>query len=70
MTKYDTTTRITNFNVNWLAIKSACMTTISKQAGKEPGREWKRKLLIWSFGNADIYYQNQLLEYSDYSDFS
>ena len=30
----------------------------------------KRKLLIWSFGNADIYYQNQLLEYSDYSDFS
>lgn len=39
-------TRITNFNVNWLAIKSACMTTISKQAGKEPSKEWKRKLLI------------------------
>lgn len=39
-------TRITNFNVNWLAIKSACMTTISKQAGKEPKKEWKRKLLI------------------------
>lgn len=38
--------RITNFNVDWLAIKSACMTTISKQAGKEPGREWKRKLLV------------------------
>ena len=37
---------ITNFNVNWLAIKSACMTTISKQAGKEPSQEWKRKLLI------------------------
>ena len=29
----------------------------------------KRKLLIWSFGNADIYYQNQLLEYSDDPDF-
>ena len=37
---------ITNFNVNWLSIKSACMTTISKQAGKEPNQEWKRKLLI------------------------
>lgn len=39
-------TRITDFNVNWLAIKSACMTTISKQAGKEPNQEWKRKLLV------------------------
>lgn len=39
-------TRITNFNVNWLAIKSACLTTITKQAGKEPKKEWKRKLLI------------------------
>lgn len=38
--------KITNFNVNWLAIKSACMTTISKQAGKEPSQEWKRKILI------------------------
>lgn len=38
--------RITNFNVDWSAIKSACMTTISKQAGKDPSREWKRKLLI------------------------
>ena len=38
--------RITDFHVNWLAIKGACMTTISKQAGKEPGKEWKRKLLI------------------------
>lgn len=36
MSKYDTTTIITNCNVNWMAIKSACMTTISKQAGKEP----------------------------------
>ena len=45
--KYDTTTKITNFNVNWKNIKSACMTTISKQAGdKEPPKEWKRKLLI------------------------
>ena len=39
--------KITSFNVNWLSIKSACMTTISKQAGdKEPSQEWKRKLLI------------------------
>lgn len=38
--------RITNFNVDWLAIKSACMTTISKQAGKEPNQVWKRKLLV------------------------
>lgn len=39
--------RITEFNVNWDRIKSACMTTVSKQAGdKEPSREWKRKLLI------------------------
>lgn len=39
--------RITNFDVDWMRIKSACMTTISKQAGsKEPSKEWKRKLLI------------------------
>ena len=38
--------KITNFDVNWLRIKQACMTTISKQAGKEPNQEWKRKLLI------------------------
>lgn len=38
--------RITNFNVNWKDIKSACMTTVSKQAGKEPNSEWKRKLLL------------------------
>ena len=45
--KYNTETRITNFNVNWQAIKSACMTTISKEAGdKEPSQEWKRKLLL------------------------
>lgn len=44
--KYNTKATITNFNVNWLAIKGACMTTVSKQAGKEPGREWKRKLLV------------------------
>ena len=37
---------ITDFNVDWLKIKSACMTTISKQAKKEPSQEWKRKLLI------------------------
>ena len=37
--KYNTTTKITNFNVNWKNIKAACMTTISKDAGdKEPER--------------------------------
>lgn len=46
MKKYDTTTKITYFNVDWLKIKSACMTTISKEVGAEPQREWKRKLLI------------------------
>ena len=38
---------ITDFDVDWMKIKSACMTTISKQAGsKEPSKIWKRKLLI------------------------
>lgn len=38
---------ITDFNINWQKIKSACMTTISKEAGpKEPSKEWKRKLLL------------------------
>ncbi len=46
MKKYDTKVRITKFDVDWLAIKSACMTTISKEAGVEPKQEWKRKLLI------------------------
>ena len=39
-------TQITNFNVNWLNIKSACMTTIRKQAKQIPDKEWKRKLLV------------------------
>ena len=38
--------RITDFDINWMKIKSACMTTISKEAGKEPTQEWKRKLLL------------------------
>lgn len=39
--------RITDFNVNWKKIKSACMTTVSKEAGdKEPTQKWKRKLLL------------------------
>jgi len=39
--------RITDFDINWKKIKSACMTTISKEAGdKEPSHEWKRKLLL------------------------
>ena len=45
--EYDTTVKITDFNIDWKKIKSACMTTISKEAGdKEPSREWKRKLLL------------------------
>ena len=46
MEKYDTTTKITDFYVDWMKIKSACMTTISKKAGKEPNDEWKKKILI------------------------
>ena len=46
MKEYNTSVEITNFNVDWMRIKSACMTTISKQAGKEPSTEWKKKLLI------------------------
>lgn len=39
--------KITDFNINWKKIKSACMTTISKEASdKEPSNEWKRKLLL------------------------
>lgn len=47
MKKLNYNVTITDFNINWNKIKSACMTTISKQAGpKEPSKEWKRKLLI------------------------
>lgn len=46
MEKYDTTVRITDFYVDWGKIKSACMTTINKAAGKSPNTEWKKKLLI------------------------
>lgn len=39
--------KITNFNVNWKAIKNACRTTIGKDKSEiEPNSEWKRKLLI------------------------
>lgn len=45
--KYNPIVKITDFDIDWKKIKSACMTTISKQAGdKEPPQEWKRKLLI------------------------
>lgn len=45
--KYNTSVKITYFNVDWMKIKSGCMTTISKDAGtKEPSQEWKRKLLL------------------------
>ena len=47
MEKYDTTTKITKFDVDWMFIKQACMTTVRKQAGeKEPSDEWKKKILI------------------------
>lgn len=46
MSKYNTKVKITYFNVDWFRIKSACMTTISKEAKNMPGKEWKRKLLI------------------------
>lgn len=40
-------TKITYNNINWNRIKSACMTTINKEAGeKEPSREWKKKILL------------------------
>lgn len=44
--KYNTTTKVTYFDVDWQRIKSACMTTVSKQAGKMPNNAWKTKLLI------------------------
>lgn len=44
---YNTEVEITDFNVDWKKIKSACMTTISKEGGdKEPSQAWKRKLLL------------------------
>lgn len=43
----DIKVEITDYDINWKKIKSACMTTISKQAGdNEPPQDWKRKLLI------------------------
>lgn len=44
--EYDTKTDILKFDVDWLAIKDACMQTISKQAKNTPPNEWRRKLLI------------------------
>lgn len=39
--------RITDYDIDWKKIKSACMTTISKEAGpNEPSSVWKRKLLL------------------------
>ena len=38
--------KVVNFNVDWFAIKDACMQTIGKEAVAEPSSEWKRKLLI------------------------
>lgn len=40
-------TTITDFDIDWKKIKSACMVTVSKKAGdKEPSSDWKRKLLV------------------------
>lgn len=45
--KYNSKVHLTDLNINWFRIKSACMTTISKQAGdKEPPKSWKEKLLL------------------------
>ena len=44
--EYDTTVSVTKSDIDWLHIKSACMTTISKAAKTMPGQEWRRKLLI------------------------
>lgn len=39
--------RVTDYDIDWKKIKSACMTTISKEAGpNEPSQIWKRKLLL------------------------
>ena len=38
--------KVVNFNVDWFAIKDACMHTIGKEAVAEPSSEWKRTLLI------------------------
>lgn len=47
MKEYNTKVKITEFDVDWKKIKSACMTTISKEASpNEPSTEWRRKLLI------------------------
>lgn len=47
MKEYDATTKITRFDVDWKFIKSACMTTVRKEAGDaEPTDEWKRKILL------------------------
>ena len=44
--EYNTKANITKFDVDWLAIKDACMQTISKQAKTTPQKEWRRKLII------------------------
>ena len=41
MANYDTSVKITDFNIDWMKIKSGCMTTISKDAGTtEPSQEF------------------------------
>lgn len=40
-------TRITKFDVDWVAIKNKCRTTVNKdESSVEPSDEWKKKLLI------------------------
>ena len=37
---------IIRYDVDWNLIKSACMQTVGKEAGKKPTEVWKEKLLI------------------------
>ena len=47
MEDLENSVKITYCDIDWMRIKSACMTTISKEVGdKEPSQEWKRRLLL------------------------
>lgn len=37
---------IIRFDVDWMAIKEACLTTVGKQSEKMPTNEWKKKILM------------------------
>lgn len=39
--------KIIDFDIDWKKIKSACMTTVGKDAGdKEPSSTWKRRIML------------------------